>query len=227
LGQQVLILCLRAIVIIGPTDHLWRPEMSDEQELMDRKLTLENDRREQARWLESLNLLAEALRIYTSINDVKNIDRVKSLMVENYGTNARKMESEGRFQDAANLYFLAGDSEGVKRMKERKPDLVILYDSKDGGLAKIAQNLDDLSKAEDKDVFFSKPNIGQDEDGGQGAQRTAVAAVEQETAQRTIQVKMPKQKKPLSFCPYCGEKLGTAKEPRFCPYCGEELKSAP
>ncbi len=198
--------------------------MSDEQELLERKLILENDRREQARWLESLNLLAEALRIYTSINDAKNIDRVKNLMAENYGSNARKMEEDGRFQDAANLYFLAGDAEGVKRMKERKPDLVILYDSKEGGLARIAKNLDDLSKADAKDDFFSKPNIGQEGTEGQEAPRTVVPSIDQGPPTKTISVKMPKQRKALSFCPYCGEKLGTAKEPRFCPYCGEELK---
>lgn len=198
--------------------------MNDEEELLERKMTLENDRREQARWLESLNLLAEALRIYTSINDTMNIERVRALMAQSYGSNAMKMESEGRFQDAANLYFLAGDPEGVKRMKERKPDLVILYDSKEGGLAKIAKSLDDLTRAEDKDRFFSKPNVGQEEKEGQVAPSSAIEVEEKEPAKRTVTVKMPKQRKALSFCPYCGEKLGTAKEPRFCPYCGEELK---
>jgi hypothetical protein len=196
----------------------------DEKLLRERELTLRNDRRRQAEWYESLNLYAEAMRIYESIQDKKNIERLKEKMRKEYSRNAQLLENQGRYQDAANLYYLIGDHASVKRMKDLKPDLVILYDSEGGGLAKLASTLDDLTPASEDDDYFSKPNEGEEEEikeEEEGSKKKDIP-VKKPAKRKNIQVESHKDRK-IRFCPYCGEELATKKEPRFCPYCGEEL----
>lgn len=194
----------------------------DEKLLKERELTLRNDKRRQAEWYESLNLYAEAMKVFESIQDQENIVRLREKMRKEYGKNARSLEDNGRFQDAANLYYLIGDNSGVRRMKELKPDLVILYDSENGGLAKLASTLDEIGPDDDGEDLFSKPNV--EEDGGE---------MEEKPKKRDIPIKKPAKKKEIliptasekriRFCPYCGEELTTKKEPRFCPFCGEDI----
>ncbi|MGA1820890.1 MAG: hypothetical protein ACMUIG_00020 [Thermoplasmatota archaeon] len=201
--------------------------MSDDEELKDRELEIKRDKVNQAKWYESLNLYTEALRIYTSINDKENEERVRKKMVDGYSRKAVELEKMGRYQDAANLFYLIGDSESVGRMKEMDPNLVILYDEKSGGLAQLAENIYSRAPGDLEDRSFFKPNERDDT-------RPEPPEVEPHVAEMVIEdgvvkgkngmkVKMPKGNRSVRFCPYCGESLITKKEPKFCPYCGEEL----
>lgn len=201
--------------------------MSDEDELRDRELEIKRDKISQAQWYESLNLYSEALRIYTSIDDRENEERVKGKMAADYSRKAMELEKKGRYQDAANLFYLIGDNESVGRMKEKDPNLMILYDEKSGGLAQLAGNIYSRSPGDVEDRSFFKPNERDDPN-------VEVPEVEPHVAEMVIEdgvvkgkngikVKMPKANRNVRFCPYCGESLITKKEPKFCPYCGEEL----
>jgi len=140
--------------------------MSDEDELREREQTFLQDRRNQAKWYESLNLYAEAMKIYKSIKDEDNIQRLSSKMSTEYTKNALQLEKMGKFQEAANLYYLIGDLEGVGRMKKLKPDLVIIYDETGGGLAQVAKELGSTETDETGEEYFSKMNPGDDFEGG-------------------------------------------------------------
>jgi tetratricopeptide (TPR) repeat protein len=198
----------------------------DERLLKEREETLKNDRRRQAEWYESLNLYAEAMRIYESIRDSENIERLKEKMRTEYGKNANILEKQGRFQDAANLYYLIGDHHSVGRMKELDPNLVILYDSEGEGLAKLAGSLDDLSQRGGDVDLFSEPNKEEEEDPAEAEPKEDIPKkeipIKKPAKRKEIQVPASREKR-IRFCPYCGEELSTRKEPRFCPYCGEDL----
>ncbi len=200
--------------------------MGDEEELREREMTFVNDRRNQARWYESLNLYAEAMKIYRSIDDKENIQRLSSKMKDEYGNNAAKLESMGKFQEAANLYYLIGDMTGVGRMKKMKPDLVIIYDEEGGGLAQVAVGLAQDDTELDPDRYFSKPNPVDDFEVDENGE-VVVSETPQEDltpmGRKGVPLKMPKNMKKMRFCPYCGERINTKKDPAFCPFCGEEL----
>ncbi|MGA1873060.1 MAG: hypothetical protein ACMUHY_05255 [Thermoplasmatota archaeon] len=205
--------------------------MSDEEELRQREKTFIEDRRNQAAWYESLNLYAEALRIYRSIDDEENIRRLSEKMKSEYSDNARKLERMGKFQEAANLYFLIGDKEGVGRMKKMKPDLVIVYDEEGGGLAQIAKGLGITDGETVEEDYFTRPNPSTEQDGApEGDIVTEAEPVDPEAEGATtpmgrkgVQVKMPVGVKKMRFCPYCGERINTKGTPKFCPFCGDEL----
>ncbi|MGA1866810.1 MAG: hypothetical protein ACMUFK_05015 [Thermoplasmatota archaeon] len=205
--------------------------MTDEEPI-DRRKTLIEDRRSQAAWYESLHLYAEAMKIYRVIKDIDNIKRLTSKMKEEYSGNASKMERAGKFQEAANLYYLLGDKDGVERMKKLKPDLVILYDDEKGGLAKIAMGLGTTETEMDGDMFFRRPNPSERtavEERPEGQKEIAGDAETEEDSDLTpmgrkgISVKMPVGVKKMRFCPYCGERINTKKTPKYCPFCGDEL----
>jgi len=200
--------------------------MEDEEMLMERERTFQNDRRDQAKWYESLNLYAEALNIYRSIDDEENIQRLSLRMKAEYGENAQKLESVGRFQEAANLYYLIGDMAGVGRMKKMKPDLVIVYDEEGGGLARVAEGLGNDDSDLDPEGFFSKPNPQEEfEATGKEEEVESTPSPDELTpmGRKGIPLKIPKNMKKMRFCPYCGERINTRKDPAFCPFCGEEL----
>lgn len=200
-------------------------ESEDDRMLREREQTLKADRRKQAQWYESLNLYAEALKIYEDIHDTDNINRLREKMRGEYSLNAKKLEKQGRYQDAANLYYLIGDLNSVSRMKKLKPDLVILYDSEGGGLAKLASGLGSRDIEAEQDDYFERMNE-EDEEGSSdevSVKKSAEGVKEGiSSGRKGIPVKMPKNRK-KRFCPYCGEEITTRKEPRFCPYCGEDL----
>ncbi|HHD16282.1 MAG TPA: zinc ribbon domain-containing protein [Euryarchaeota archaeon] len=199
-------------------------ESEDEQMLREREEALRKDRKKQAEWYESLNLYAEALRVYETIRDEQNIKRLRMKMREEYGKNALKMEESGRFQDAANLYYLIGDHASVGRMKEKKPDLMIFYDQESGGLARLASTLAPQDDFEERDDLFQKPNVDREEREKETDGRSPEEnASDIRTTEKRYPVKIPKERKKARFCPYCGEEISTRKEPRFCPFCGEEL----
>lgn len=201
--------------------------MGEEQELQKRREQFRKDRRSQAKWYESLNLYAEAMRIYRSIDDSDNIRRLEEKMREEYGENARKLEKMGKYQEAANLYYLIGDMKSVGRMKRSKPDLVIIYDEEEGGLAKLASGLDHFGPApEESEDYFMKPNPADDFEldiDGEGKPAEETAGIKEARNGKAIPVKMPKNMKKMRFCPYCGERISTRKDPKFCPFCGDEL----
>jgi len=203
--------------------------MSDEEELKEREKTFIDDRRNQATWYESLNLYAEAMKIYKAIDDKENIDRLSVKMNEEYTLNARKLERMGKFQEAANLYFLIGDKDGVGRMKKMKPDLVIVYDEDGGGLAQIAKGLGPSEGDTVDEKYFTKPNPTHEGREGEGeaiSEAEPIEAVDDDVTpmgRKGVQVKMPVGVKKMRFCPYCGERINTKKSPKFCPFCGDEL----
>jgi hypothetical protein len=193
--------------------------MGDEEQLNERNEELVKDRIEQARWYESLSLYGEAMRIYRSLKDEENLSRLRAKIASDYRKKASDMEAAGRYQDAANLFFLIGENDSVKRMKEKDPDLVILYDDKAGGISQLGSSLD-LGPEGEGDRFFRRPN-----DEAEPAREAVSKPVEDQASQpgRTgLPVRMPK-KAAARFCPYCGQSIQTRKEPRFCPSCGEEL----
>ncbi|MBN1539877.1 MAG: zinc ribbon domain-containing protein [Candidatus Thermoplasmatota archaeon] len=205
--------------------------MTDE-ESVERKKALIEDRRSQAAWYESLHLYAEAMKIYRAIEDDGNIQRLTMKMKEEYSGNAGKMERSGKFQEAANLYYLLGDKDGVERMKKFKPDLVILYDEEEGGLAKIAMGLGPTETDTDGEMFFRRPNPSErttreerqeDQKGTIGEAETSEEIDLTPMGRKGISVKMPLGVKKMRFCPYCGERINTKKNPKFCPFCGDEL----
>ncbi len=207
--------------------------MSDEEELREREKTFTEDRRNQAKWYESLNLYAEAMRIYRSIKDDENIERLSIKMKEEYAQKAKLMEKTGKFQEAANLYYLIGDNEGIGRMKKLKPDLVIVYDTEGGGLAQVAKELGSSEDDETGEDYFSRPNPGDDlevdtDDEGK-VRLEKVEDLEDidddvtPMGRKGVPVKMPKSMKKMRFCPYCGERINTKKTPKFCPFCGDEV----
>jgi hypothetical protein len=195
-------------------------ENEDEIMLREREETLRKDRIKQAKWYESLNLYAEALRIYRTIEDPDNIKRLEGKMREEYGKQALRLERQGRYQDAANLYFLIGDSNGVGRMRKMKPDLVILYDKESGGLARIASSLGGLEEVEEQEDHFSQPNVEEVEAPVEASEEPPM---ESKIVKKKVPVKVPKGKR-MRFCPFCGEEIATKKEPAFCPYCGEDIR---
>jgi len=204
--------------------------MSDEEELREREKTFIEDRRNQAKWYESLNLYAEAMKIYKAIDDKENMERLSGKMKEEYTLNARKLERMGKFQEAANLYFLIGDKDGLGRMKKMKPDLVIVYDEEGGGLAQIAKGLEPTEGEDVDDKYFTKPNPSAEE--GEKIEEETVSEAEPvemtdseitPMGRKGVQVKMPVGGKKMRFCPYCGERINTKKNPKFCPFCGDEL----
>lgn len=203
--------------------------MSDEKELKEREKAYLSDRRDQAKWYESLNLYAEAMKIYRNINDEENIKRLSIKMNEEYAKNAMEMEKKGKFQEAANLYYLIGDKEGVGRMKKLKPDLIIVYDEEGGGLSQVVQKLGSSDEEVSGDEYFSKPNPGDDfevESDENGDVKVVGGESEEDVTpmgRKGVAVKMPKSMKKMRFCPYCGERINTKKVPQFCPFCGEEL----
>ncbi|MEA3557748.1 MAG: hypothetical protein U9R75_00680 [Candidatus Thermoplasmatota archaeon] len=208
--------------------------MGDEKDLRERQETYLNDRRQQGKWYESLNLYAEAMSVYRAIKDTENINRLQQKMKEEYGKQAGKLEKIGEIQQAANLYYLIGDHVSVGRLKKVKPDLVIIYDREGEGLSKIAADLETGKDAADPNIFFSKQNISGDFE-MKIDEHGDVVDEEERTPDRPdnvkkevvgskeLPVKMPKNKKKMRFCPYCGERINTKKEPKFCPFCGDEL----
>jgi hypothetical protein len=207
--------------------------MSDEDELREREQTFLKDRRNQAKWYESLNLYAEAMKIYRSIKDDENIKRLSAKMAGEYTKNAVELEKTGKFQDAANLYYLIGDMEGVGRMKKQKPDLVIIYDESGGGLAQVAKELGSTESDESGEEYFSRMNPGDDFEMEEDENGTVREMLEIDIespdegvtpmGRKGVPVKMPKSVKKMRFCPYCGERINTKKNPKFCPFCGDEL----
>lgn len=195
------------------------PGIETEDEMMhrEREETLKKDRRKQAEWYEKLNLFAESLRIYESIDDRDNVQRIKRKMNASYGTKASELESQGRYQEAANLYYLIGDHASVGRMKKIMPDLLIIYDSEGEGIRRLASNLDDR-KVDSNIDHFMKPNPGSGEEIEEENPKGPGVVI----GKKGVPVKIPKSKR-KKFCPYCGEDIQTRKEPVFCPYCGEEL----
>lgn len=193
--------------------------MGDEEDLLERERALSRDRIAQAKWYESLNLYAEAMRIYRSLKDEDNLSRLKSKISDQYSMKAKDMENVGRWQDAANLYFLVGDSGSVERMRRKDPDLVILYDEKAGGLSQLGISIDLGQDEKIGDRFFKKPNEDEPEKNPSEIQKKDNAPNPGRTG---LPVRMPV-KKSIAFCPYCGERIETKKEPKFCPSCGEEL----
>ncbi|MFO8050166.1 MAG: zinc ribbon domain-containing protein [Thermoplasmatota archaeon] len=193
--------------------------MGDEEDLQERQEKFLKDRRDQAKWYESLNLYPEALKIYRSIEDTVNIDRLEKKMGAEYGREALRLEKEGNIQQAANLYYLIGDHASVGRLKSQQPDLVIYYDEEKGGLARMDTDTDDA------DGFFEKQNIPDDVENVDNEKSTVFENSDKEKRikKRKVPVKMPKNPKKMRFCPYCGERISTKKEPRFCPFCGDEL----
>ena len=198
--------------------------MSEGEDTMEREMKLKKDRLDQAKWYESLNLYAEALRIYRTLGSEQDVKRLEERMREEYSKNAKRLEMDGRYQDAANLYFLIDDNAGVKRMKGLKPDLVIIYDKEEGGLAKLASTLRKDEGQLISEDYFSKPNISPEER-IRPQKEEKVEAPEERPAPggKGVPVKMPLKKRAIRFCPYCGESVLTKKEPKFCPYCGEDL----
>jgi hypothetical protein len=208
--------------------------MGDEKDLRERQETYLNDRRQQAKWYESLNLYAEALRIYKAIKDTENISRLQQKMKEEYGKQAGKLEKTGEIQQAANLYYLIGDLVSVGRLKKIKPDLVIIYDREGEGLAKIATDLETGKDITDPNTFFSKQNVSDDFEMNIDEYDTIIKEGEQTpdisdniekevVGSKGVPVRMPKNKKKMRFCPYCGERITTKRESKFCPFCGDEL----
>jgi predicted RNA-binding Zn-ribbon protein involved in translation (DUF1610 family) len=196
--------------------------MGDEDDLRERDVELAKDRIEQARWYESLNLFGEAMRIYRSIKDEENIERLRNRIASDYRKKASDMEKAGRFQDAANLFFIIGDNDSVLRMKGKDPSLVILYDEKAGGISQLGTDLD-LGKDEEEDRFFKRPNEEPEAQkapvpGPSGPSEGGAA----QSGRTGLVVRMPK-KSANRFCPYCGEGILTKKEAKFCPSCGEEI----
>jgi hypothetical protein len=192
--------------------------MGDEEDLKAREEELKRDKMEQALWYESLNLYGEAMRIYNTLKDTRNIDRLREKISEDYMQKAKDMEMAGRYQDAANLYYLVGDSGSVKRMRTKDPSLVILYDEKAGGLSQLGTGIDLGTDNDGTIPFFKRPNEGPED--GQTKARPAETLVK--PGRSGLPVRIPK-KQTARFCPYCGEQMSTKKEPRFCPFCGEEL----
>ncbi|MDG6226029.1 MAG: hypothetical protein QCI82_11030 [Candidatus Thermoplasmatota archaeon] len=193
--------------------------MGDEEDLMERERALNRDRLEQAKWYESLNLYAEAMRIYRSLEDDENLSRLRSKIADQYSMKAKDMENVGRWQDAANLYYLIGDSVSVDRMRSKDPDLVILYDDKAGGLSQLGFGMDMDQDDIVGERFFKRPN----EDEPQGSEPEITKRSAPSPVSKTgLPVRMPA-KRTIVFCPYCGERIQTKKEPKFCPSCGEEL----
>lgn len=206
--------------------------MSDEKELQEREMTFIKDRRDQAKWYESLNLYAEAMKIYRSINDEENINRLSIKMNEEYAKNAQEMEKKGKFQEAANLYYLIGDKEGLGRMKKLKPDLVIVYDEEGGGLAQVVQKLGSSDDEVPGDEYFTRPNpaddfeMRTDENGNVTEVKDVQKGPDEDITpmgRKGVSIKMPKSMKKMRFCPYCGERINTKNPPKFCPFCGDEL----
>ena len=207
--------------------------MSDEKELKARERTYLADRRNQAKWYESLNLYAEAMKIYRSINDEKNINRLSIKMNEEYAKNAKELEKKGKFQEAANLYYLIGDKEGLGKMKNLKPDLVIIYDEEGGGLSQIVQKLGSSDDDVTGDDYFTRPNptddfeMESDENGNVKVKKENDQKRSDEDVtpmgRKGVSVRMPKSMKKMRFCPYCGERINTKSSPKFCPFCGDEL----
>lgn len=198
-------------------------ESEDDRMLREREETLKKDRKKQAEWYESLHLYAEALRVYEDIHDMDNIRRLREKMRGEYGLNASNLEKQGRYQDAANLYYLIGDLNSVARMKKLKPNIVILYDSEGGGLAKLASELDTKEGPSQGEDLFEKMN-DEDEEGSTPQTESDPSQKKEEgvVGKKGVPVKMPKNRR-KKFCPYCGEEISTKKEPKFCPYCGEDL----
>jgi hypothetical protein len=192
--------------------------MGDEEDLRERDEELRMDKIEQAKWYESLNLLAEALKIFKSVGDTDNEMRLKRKMVAQYGKKASELESGGRYQDAANLYYLIGETEAVDRMKKYDPDLVIMYDEDAGGIAQLASYIYAGGETVAEGDSFFKPNVNLN-----ASEDSVIDDMKESDAEKkSLPVKMPR-KNPMRFCPYCGESILTKKEPSFCPYCGEEL----
>jgi hypothetical protein len=193
--------------------------MGDEEDLKERNEALVKDRIEQARWYESLNLFGEAMRIYKGLKDQENLDRLRLRIASDYAKKAVDMEAAGRFQDAANLYYLIGDTASVNRMRTKDPQLVILYDDKAGGISQLGSDLD-LGSGDETDRFFLKPN-----DEPEPEPDVPIVVPEREpaaTSKTGLPVRKPR-KQSNRFCPYCGDPIQTKKEPSFCPSCGEEL----
>jgi hypothetical protein len=202
--------------------------MSDEQELREREKTFIEDRKNQAKWYESLNLYAEAMKIYRAIDDEENITRLSIKMNEEYAKNAKELERKGKFQEAANLYYLIGDKEGVGRMKNLKPDLVIVYDEEGGGLAQVVKKLGSTEEEVSGEEYFTRPNPSDDfeietDEIGNGESKEGSDEEVTPMGRKGITVKMPKSMKKMRFCPYCGERINTKNPPKFCPFCGDEL----
>ena len=200
--------------------------MDDEEELRKRDEELRKDKIEQAKWYESLNLYYEALRIYRSIEDTENVNRIERKMEDDYSSKALELERRGRFQDAANLYFLIGNTEDVERMRRKKPDLVIHYDKESGGIAQLASEIYKTKNGTLEKEDFFRPNEPSLEDKSGSDSEKGVSTYSDKNngdkVKEKLPVKMPR-KKPMRFCPYCGETILTKKQPLFCPYCGEEL----
>jgi hypothetical protein len=204
--------------------------MSDEQELKERERTYIEDRKNQAKWYESLNLYAEAMKIYRNIDDEENIKRLSITMNEEYAKNAKDLERRGKFQEAANLYYLIGDKGGVGRMKKLKPDLIIVYDEEGGGLAQVVKKLGSSDEEVSGDEYFTRPNPSEDfevvsDENGEGMVVKEESEDEDVTpmGRKGVTIKMPKSMKKMRFCPYCGERINTKNPPKFCPFCGDEV----
>lgn len=203
--------------------------MGDEEDLRERQEAYKNDRKDQAKWYESLNLYAEALRIYRSIEDQGNIRRLEDKMKAEYGKEAVKLEGQGSFQQAANLYYLIGDHASVGRLKKMKPELVIIYDEEGGGIADVASGIGmDDERVDDDPGLFTKQNEEFEIDTDDVQMKDEVDRTPEEKqapiiGRKGVPIKMPKNHKKMRFCPYCGERISTRKEPKFCPFCGDEL----
>ncbi len=193
--------------------------MGDEEELRERNNTIAKDRIAQAQWYESLHLYAEALRIYESIKDENNVIRLKEKMADEYRAKARDFEAIGKLQEAANLFYLIDDQEALERIKSRKPDVVILYDKKAGGLSQMAGNINTKLAGNVDDTVFRSPNLP--DEGKEEAEKPAPAS--NGNGSKGLPVKMPRGKPSFRYCPYCGESVMTKKDPKFCPFCGEEF----
>ena len=202
----------------GPTD-LQVTHMGDEEELRQRNDTIAKDRIAQAQWYESLHLYAEALRIYESIKDENNVIRLKEKMADEYRIKARDFEAAGKLQEAANLFYLIDDREALERIKSRKPDVVILYDKKAGGLSQLAGNVNKPTKGNVDEIAFRSPNSPDEGEVEEEPKRPAPNG----NGSKGLPVKMPKGKPSFRYCPYCGESVMTKKNPKFCPFCGEEF----
>jgi hypothetical protein len=116
--------------------------------------------------------------------------------------------------------------EGVGRMKKMKPDLVIIYDEDGGGLAQVALGLGQDDSELDPERYFSKPNPADDfevDENGEVAEPDTSSEEKTPMGRTGVPLKMPKNMKKMRFCPYCGERINTKKDPAFCPFCGEEL----
>ena len=176
-----------------------------------RQEQIKKDRLESARRYESLRLYDEALKYFKLACEDSEIARIQKIMNDIYLVKAKEFESQGRFEEAANLYDILKFKDDAQSCRTK------------GGVAIPPLNLEDSStvsisafRAPNNPALMANPQ-----------KSPYIAAGQEEAAKETVPVPLKRPKETLkafSVCPYCGEEINLPKPPKFCPYCREPFQ---